>query len=208
MAVFQKCLTKMMIYRSDTPKTNKLSLLIKWQHIGENKMATLYDLGEDLNLIVERIQDLLNDGIDSNDERVQELLEKMVSQEDEWESKAVNVGKFLNQLALDEKQIDAEIERLTKKKKSISSTHSGLHGLLLFQMKSFGKTEIKNPLLNIKIQQNPISVVVKDEAKIPSIYKTEKTTVTVNKNALKLAHKEGAEIEGVDFIRTEKLSIK
>ena len=171
-------------------------------------MATLYDLGEDLNLIVEQIQDLLNDGVDSNDERVQELLEKMVSQEDEWESKAVNVGKFLNQLALDEKQIDAEIERLTKKKKSISSTHSGLHGLLLFQMKSFGKTEIKNPLLNIKIQQNPISVVVKDEEKIPSIYKTEKTTVTVNKNALKLAHKEGAEIEGVDFIRTEKLSIK
>lgn len=75
-------------------------------------------------------------------------------------------------------------------------------------MKSFGKTEIKNPLLNIKIQQNPILVVVKDEAKIPSIYKTEKTTVTVNKNALKLAHKEGTEIEGADFIRTEKLSIK
>ena len=116
-------------------------------------MATLYDLGEDLNLIVEQIQDLLNDGIDSNDERVQELLERMVSQEDEWESKAVNVGKFLNQLALDEKQIDAEIERLTKKKKSISSTHSGLHGLLLFQMKCFGKTEIKNPLLNIKISK-------------------------------------------------------
>lgn len=171
-------------------------------------MATLYDLGEDLNLIVEQIQDLLNDGIAPNDERVQELLEKMVAQEDEWESKAVNVGKFLNQLALDEKQVDAEIERLTKKKKSISSTHSGLNGLLLFQMKSFGKTEIKNTLLNIKIQQNPISVVIKDEAKIPSIYKTEKTTVTVNKNALKLAHKEGAEIEGVDFIRTEKLSIK
>ena len=61
------------------------------------KMATLYDLGEDLNLIVEQIQDLLNDGIDSGDDRVQELLEKMVSQEDEWESKAVNVAKFLNQ---------------------------------------------------------------------------------------------------------------
>ena len=47
-------------------------------------MATLYNLGEDLNLIVEQIQDLLNDGIDPNDERVQELLEKMVAQEDEW----------------------------------------------------------------------------------------------------------------------------
>ena len=41
---------------------------------------------------------LLADGIDPSDERVQELLERMVANEDEWETKAVNVAKFLNQL--------------------------------------------------------------------------------------------------------------
>ena len=46
-------------------------------------MTTLYDLGENLNLVVEQVQDLLNDGIDSSDERVQELLEKMVAHKDE-----------------------------------------------------------------------------------------------------------------------------
>lgn len=171
-------------------------------------MTTLYNLGEYLNSIVEQVQDLLDDGVDPNDERVQELLEKMVSQEDQWELKAVNVGKFLNQLLLDESQINAEIERLTKKKKSISNTYSGLHDLLLWQMTSFGKDEVKDSLINIKIKENPISVVIKDESKIPSIFKSEKTTVTVNKNAIKLAYKDGSLIDGVEFVRNKKLSIK
>lgn len=171
-------------------------------------MTTLYDLGEELNLIVEQVQDLLSEGIDPNDERVQDLLEKMVSQEDQWEIKAVNVAKFLNQLSLDESQIDSEIERLSKKKKSISNTYSSLHDLLLWQMQNFGKDEIKNSLINIKVRENPISVVIKDEEKIPSQFKTEKVTITVNKNALKLAHKDGAEFEGVEFVRNKKLSIK
>lgn len=173
-------------------------------------MTTLYDLGENLSIIVDQVQDLLNDGIDPSDERVQELLEEMVANEDEWEAKAINVAKFLNQLSLDESQIDSEIERLTKKKKSLSNAHSSLHDLLLWQMQSFGKDEIKNPLINIKVRENPISVVVKDEKAVPIQFKTEKTTVTVNKNAIKLAMKENSElkIDGIELTRTKKLSIK
>lgn len=171
-------------------------------------MATLYDLGEDLNLIVEKIQDLLNDGIDPNDERVQELLEKMVAQEDEWESKAVNVGRFLNQLSLDVVQIESEIERLTKKKKSNESAHKNLHDLLMWQMEAFGKTEIKNPLLTIKVKENPPSLIVEREDLVPDKFKAKKEVVTVNKNAIKQALKDGETIDGVKLINTKKLTIK
>ena len=75
-------------------------------------------------------------------------------------------------------------------------------------MTSFGKDEVKDSLINIKIKENPISVVIKDESKIPSIFKSEKTTVTVNKNAIKLAYKDGSLIDGVEFVRNKKLSIK
>ena len=75
-------------------------------------------------------------------------------------------------------------------------------------MKEFGKDEIKNPLLTIKVRENPLSVVIKNEEAVPAQFKTEKTTITVNKNAIKLAYKEGSTIEGVEFIRTKKLSIK
>ena len=171
-------------------------------------MTTLYDYGTNLAETVERVQDLLSEGVDPNDESVQELLEKMVAQEEDWENKAINVGKFLNQLSLDEKQVEAEIERLTKKKKSLSNAFTSLHDLLLWQMKEFGKDEIKNPLLTIKVRENPLSVVIKNEEAVPAKFKIEKTTVTVNKNAIKLAYKEGAAIEGVEFIRTKKLTIK
>lgn len=172
-------------------------------------MTSLYDYGTQLGETVDLIQDLLADGISADDERVQELLEKMVSQEDDWESKAVNVGKFLNQLSLDEKQIDTEIERLIRKKKSLGNAYTNLHDLLLWQMQEFGKEEIKNPILSIKVRENPLSTVIKDESLVPNEYKTEKTTITVNKAALKAKFTElGEMIPGVEFIRTKKLSFK
>ena len=75
-------------------------------------------------------------------------------------------------------------------------------------MKEFGKDEIKNPLLTIKVRENPLSVVIKNEEAVPAQFKTEKTTITVNKNAIKLAYKDGEAIDGVEFVRTKKLSIK
>ena len=77
-------------------------------------------------------------------------------------------------------------------------------------MQNLGKDEIKSPLINIKVRENPVSVVVKDENAVPMQFKTEKTTVTVNKNAIKLAMKEDAElkIDGIELTRTKKLSIK
>lgn len=171
-------------------------------------MTTLYDFGAILGDTVERIQDLLAEGVSADDERVQELLEQMVAQEDDWENKAINVAKYLNQLSKDEAMIDAEILRLTNKRKNISNAYSNLSGLLMWQMENFGKLEIKDSLLSVKIRENPISVVVKYEDAIPSQFKATKTTTTVNKNALKLAFKEGAKIEGVEFVRTKKLAIK
>ena len=85
-----------------------------------------------------------------------------------------------------------------------------MHDLLLWKMQNFGKDEIKNPLINIKVRENPVFVVVKDEKAVPMQFKTEKITVTVNKNAIKLAMKEDAElkIDGIELTRTKKLSIK
>lgn len=171
-------------------------------------MTTLYDYGTQLSETVEMIQDLLEEGISADDERIQELLEKMVSEEVDWENKAINVAKFLNQLSLDVAQIDSEIERLTKKKKSNESAHKNLHDLLMWQMESFGKLEIKNPLLSIKVKENPPSLIVERDDLVPEKFKTKKEVVSVNKNAIKLALKEGEVIEGVKLINTKKLTIK
>ena len=171
-------------------------------------MTTLYDYGNQLSETVEMIQDLLSEGVSTDDERVQELLEKMVSDETDWESKAINVAKFLNQLSLDVVQIESEIERLTKKKKSNESARKNLHDLLMWQMETFGKTEIKNPLLTIKVKENPPSLIVEREDLVPDKFKAKKEVVTVNKNAIKQALKDGEIIDGVKLINIKKLTIK
>ena len=171
-------------------------------------MTTLYDYGNQLSETVEMIQDLLSEGVSTDDERVQELLEKMVSDETDWESKAINVAKFLNQLSLDVVQIESEIERLTKKKKSNESAYKNLHDLLMWQMETFGKSEIKNPLLTIKVKENPPSLIVEREDLVPDKFKAKKEVVTVNKNAIKQGLKDGETIDGVKLINTKKLTIK
>lgn len=183
-------------------------MVLIYHTFGAKKMTTLYNLGEDLNETVEQIQDLLEDGISPDDERVQGLLEKMVAQEENWDSKAIRVAKYLNQLSADEKQIDAEIDRLTKRKKSTANAHSSLHDLLMWQMRNFGKDEIKDATISIKFKENPVSVLIHDESMIPAQYKKEKVTVTVDKIALKKAHAEGFEIDGAVFVRNKKLAIK
>ena len=171
-------------------------------------MTSLYHLGNDLAPIAEDVTALLENGVSPDSEEVQSLLQKMVQQEGNWDAKAINVAKYLRHLESDAEQINAEIERLTKKKKSLNSAYANLHDLLLYQMQHFGKTEIKNPVLSIKVRDNPMSVVVQDEDAVPSEYKREKITITVDKTGIKKAFKDGVKVQGVEIVNSQRLEIK
>ena len=170
-------------------------------------MTTLYDLGYELAEKVERIQDLLSDGVSPNNEEIQLMLEQMVAQEDQWKDKAKRVSRFIHQMMLEEKMIDAEAKRLADKAKRTKQTYTYLHDLLLNQMIEFGVSEIDDPVLSIKIKENPWSVVINDESKVPAEFKREKTVVEVDKRAL-LKDREKIDFEGVEFVRTKKLAFK
>ena len=170
-------------------------------------MATLYDLGYELAEKVERIQDLLSEGIGPENEEIQLMLEQMVAQEDQWRDKTKRVSRFIHQMMLEEKMIDAEAKRLADKAKRTKQTYTYLHDLLLNQMIEFGVSEIDDPVLSIKIKENPWSVVINDESKVPAEFKREKTVVEVDKRAL-LKDRENIDFEGIEFIRTKKLAFK
>ena len=170
-------------------------------------MTTLYDLGYELAEKVERIQDLLSDGVSPNNEEIQLMLEQMVAQEDQWKDKAKRVSRFIHQMMLEEKMIDAEAKRLADKAKRTKQTYTYLHDLLLNQMIEFGVSEIDDPVLSIKIKENPWSVVINDESKVPAEFKREKTVVEVDKRAL-LKDRENIDLEGIEFVRTKKLAFK
>lgn len=170
-------------------------------------MTTLYDLGYELAEKVERIQDLLSEGIGPENEEIQLMLEQMVAQEDQWRDKTKRVSRFIHQMMLEEKMIDAEAKRLADKAKRTKQTYTYLHDLLLNQMIEFGVSEIDDPVLSIKIKENPWSVVINDESKVPAEFKREKTVVEVDKRAL-LKDRENIDFEGIEFVRTKKLAFK
>lgn len=170
-------------------------------------MTTLYDLGYELAEKVERIQDLLSEGIGPENEEIQLMLEQMVAQEDQWRDKTKRVSRFIHQMMLEEKMIDAEAKRLADKAKRTKQTYTYLHDLLLNQMIEFGVSEIDDPVLSIKIKENPWSVVINDESKVPAEFKREKTVVEVDKRAL-LKDRENIDLEGIEFVRTKKLAFK
>ena len=170
-------------------------------------MATLYDLGYELAEKVERIQDLLSEGVGPENEEIQLMLEQMVAQEDQWRDKTKRVSRFIHQMMLEEKMIDAEAKRLADKAKRTKQTYTYLHDLLLDQMIEFGVSEIDDPVLSVKVKENPWSVIVKDESKVPAEFKREKTVVEVDKRAL-LKDREKIDFEGIEFVRTKKLAFK
>ena len=170
-------------------------------------MTTLYEFGTELAVKIENVQELLAEGADPNSNQVQELLMDMVGTEENWKEKAKNVAKYVHQLELESKMIAAESKRIADKAKKLDQTANYLSNLLLQQMLTFGVEEIKDPVLSVKVRQNPWSVVVKDEGKIPSEFKKEKTVVEVDKRAL-LQSRESLECEGVEFVRTQRLAFK
>lgn len=168
-------------------------------------MTTLYEIGEELARKAAHIQELLEEGADPTSNGIQELLHDMVGTDDEWRGKATNVGKFLKHIEYEQSIIDAEVKRLQDKSKKLSKTYDSLHDILLAQMINFGVEEIKDPILSIKIKNNPLSVLVKDIDALPDEYKRTKVTVEVDKTKLK---QDKPEIEGVEFVNTRKLVLK
>lgn len=168
-------------------------------------MTTLYKLGEELAQKAAHIQEQLEEGADPTSNAIQELLHDMVGTDDEWRGKATNVGKFLKHLDYEQEIINAEIKRLQDKTKRLSKTYDSLHDILLAQMVNFGVDEIKDPILSIKIKNNPLSVLVDDVEALPDEYKRTKITVEADKTKLK---QDKPEIEGVSFVNTRKLVLK
>ena len=100
-------------------------------------MTSLYNIGNELESIVQDVTTLLENGADPSSAEVQELLQKMVAQESDWDKKAVNVAKYLQYVKQQQEIVKAEIDRLAKKSKQMQSQYDNLHDLLLFQMVLF-----------------------------------------------------------------------
>lgn len=138
-------------------------------------MATLYeitgqfkelmDMAEEYNLTQEDIEDTL-EGL-----------------EWEFEEKADACAKVMRSMQEDVNAIDAEIKRLTNKKRVKNNNIKAVKTNLEKAMIETGKRKFKTPLFSFAIQKNAPSVVIEDEDKIPDTYRI-KQPDKIDKRAL------------------------
>jgi hypothetical protein len=102
--------------------------------------------------------------------------------------------------------IDAEIKRLTAKKKALDNKVKNLNNYLEWNVKSAGVPEIKTSIFTVKLAKTPEAVKILDESALPADLLRVKTEP--DKTAIKAAIKEGRNVPGACLEAGERLVIK
>jgi len=166
----------------------------------------LYEIATDYRDIIGLLENT-----DPTDAEGMEAVSNAIAQVgDEFNAKAVAIVHYGKNVGSDIDAIDAEIKRLTARKKSMQSRADWLNGYLLENMQRTGISEIKCPVFTIRLRDNPESVVIDDEAAIPAEFmKTPPPPAAApDKTAIKAAIKEGRDVPGVRLERKQRVEIK
>lgn len=129
---------------------------------------------------------------------------------EEATKKVGNICKLTQNMGAETSAIETEITRLMAMKKRIENNREWLMEYLQRFMESQGANKIETDLFRISIINNPPSVKILDESKIPSKYIQIKEIKSIDKILIKEDLKSGAVpfIEGVELEQTTRLNIK
>ncbi len=115
--------------------------------------------------------------------------------EEEFEGKAEMVAAYIRELEADESGMNAEINRLSERKRVLSAKIDNLKDYLRQNMLASGKTNIKGKLFSITLgKPSPVLDVFIPVEQLPEQYIVVKKSA--DNAALKAALKAGTEIKG------------
>lgn len=158
----------------------------------------LYDLKEQYIQLLEFTEE------HGEDEHVKATMDGI---EDDIETKADNYAHVIAQLEYEEEMFRKEGRKLYDKAKQRKNRREKLKKNLEDTMNSLGKKKFKTDMHSFNIQNNPPSVQIDKDAKIPDEFLIHQAPKP-DKNALREFLEAGNEIEGVNIKQTEGLRIR
>ena len=123
-----------------------------------------------------------------------------------FEVKAMSLIAYIKNLGSDEVSLKNEIDRLKKRKISISKKQTSLKKYLLQNLEKLAITEVGDAVHNAKIRNNPVSVQITDELIIDEKYFV--VTRHISKSSIKQDLKNGELIDGAELVKSKTLIIK
>ena len=136
-----------------------------------------------------------------------DLTDTMESIEEAIELKAENTAKVIKQLEANAEMLANEAKRLSERKSAIESNARNLKRYLQEQLEKCGKTKIKGEIFTVAIQNNPQSVEVLDETKIPLEFFVEQAP-KLDKKTLLQHLKNEEQIPGAALKQSQSLRIR
>ena len=156
-------------------------------------MNNLYDISSDLQAIHNAI-------IEQDGELTPDLEASLDRLNLELSNKVHGIGKWLRNLEGNEAAIQAEIDRLEKRKKSISNLETRLKEYVKLCMHKANKKKLEFPLFTARIQANPPSVEITDEHKLPAKYVVIKQISEIDKKQILHDLKLGEQVDGAVLV--------
>ncbi len=135
------------------------------------------------------------------------VADTLESIEGEIEDKADGYAKVKIQLEADAATLDAEIQRLTRRKKTIENNIDSLKGRLKAAMEAMDKDKIKTELFTFSIRKNPPKVVFDEELPIPKKYLIPQEP-KVDTATIKEDLKKGEDLKFARLVQETRLDIK
>lgn len=162
----------------------------------------LYEISQETQTKINLLGQMLADGKEPTADFVSELLDLR----GELDKKLVNYGFVIKQEQAHIDSLQAEIDRLTKLKKSRQGAVDLLKNRMQSAMVDNNLTKIDDPILPIRIQKNPKSVRLDiDPIHLPQEF--QKVAITADKTAIKKALESGQEVKGAVLEQGQSIRI-
>lgn len=159
----------------------------------------LYEISQGFEYLLSLMEDP-----DTDLEMLNDTLESL---EFELEEKAENIVKIMKSIEAQEKALKDEENRLSSRRKTFENKREGLKKYLQNNMELMKKDKIKTALFSINIQNNPPSVDIKDETKVPKKYKV-KQPDKIDKKAILEDLKADIKVRGCEMVQGRSLRIR
>ena len=140
-------------------------------------------------------------------ENGEDLADTLESLEDAIEVKAENTAKVIKQLEANAEMLANEAKRLSERKSAIENNVRNLKSYLQDQLERCGKAKVKGEIFTVAIQNNPQSVEVVDETKIPLEFFIEQAP-KLDKKTLLQHLKNAEQIPGAELRQSRSLRIR
>lgn len=140
---------------------------------------------------------------ETDEDMAQAVADTMESIEGEFEDKALSLMAVMDNIGESIPAIDAEIARLTARKKTIVNKQESMKNYLKMNMEASGIKKITCPLFTITLAKGRDIVQIDDVDKIPADYLNIKTSYAPMKKEILAALKEGEIIEGATLTKSE-----